>query len=157
MTVMSTNPRARIADLGYALPKVSPPGGAYVPAVRTGTLIYVSGQVPMIDGRLAASGKVGAEVSPEEAYDLCRRCALAALAAIDQVAGLENITRIVKVSGFIASADGFQGQPDVVNGASDLFVAIFGEAGRHARTSIGVAELPLGAPVEVEVIAEVAS
>jgi enamine deaminase RidA (YjgF/YER057c/UK114 family) len=157
MSVMSTNPRARLAELGHELPKVSPPGGAYVPAVRTGTLVYVAGQVPIIDGRLAARGKVGAEVTPEEAYELCVLCALAALAAIDQVAGLENITRIVKVSGFVASAEGFEGQPDVVNGASDLFISVFGEAGRHARTSVGVAELPLGAPVEVEVVAEVAA
>lgn len=152
---MSTNPRARLAELGHELPEVSPPRGAYVPAVRTGSLIYVAGQVPMIDGKVAAFGKVGAEVTPDEAYKLCQRCALAALAAIDQIAGLDNVTRIVKVSGFVASANGFTGQPGVVNGASDLFVAVFGEAGRHARTSIGVPELPLGAPVEVEVIAEV--
>ena len=156
MTVLSTNPRAQLAGLGHELPKASPPRGAYVPAVRTGNLVYVAGQVPMIDGRLVASGKVGAEISAEEAYELCQRCALAALAAIDEIAGLEKITRIVKVSGFVASADGFTGQPGVVDGASDLFVAVFGEAGRHARTSIGVAELPLGAPVEVEIIAEVA-
>jgi enamine deaminase RidA (YjgF/YER057c/UK114 family) len=154
---MSTNPHARLAELGYELPTVSPPGGAYVSAVRTGDLVYVAGQVPMIDGKLAASGKVGADVTPEQAYELCQRCALAALAAIDQVAGLEHITRIVKVSGFVASAAGFTDQPGVVNGASDLFVSVFGEAGRHARTSIGVLELPLGAPVEVEVVAEVAN
>lgn len=152
---MSNNPHEKLAELGHQLPEVSPPGGAYVPAVRAGRLIYVAGQVPMIDGKLAASGKVGTEVTPEDAYQLCQRCALSALAAIDQIAGLENVTRIVKVSGFVASADGFTGQPDVVNGASDLFVAVFGEAGLHARTSIGVAELPLGSPVEVEVVAEV--
>jgi enamine deaminase RidA (YjgF/YER057c/UK114 family) len=153
---MNTNPRARLTELGYELPAVSPPGGAYVSAVRTGDLVYVAGQVPMKDGKLAASGKVGSEVTSKEAYELCQRCALAALAAIDQVAGLEKVTRIVKVSGFVASAEGFTGQPGVVNGASDLFVAVFGDAGRHARTSIGVAELPLGSPVEVEVIVEVA-
>lgn len=153
---MSIDPRARLTELGLDLPNVSPPGGAYVPAVRTGDLVYVAGQVPMIDGKLAAHGKVGADVTPDEAYELCRRCALAALAAIDQTAGLEHVTRIVKVSGFVASAEGFTGQPDVVNGASDLLVAVFGEAGRHARTSVGVSELPLGSPVEVEVVAEVA-
>lgn len=152
---MITNPRKRLAELGHELPDVSPPGGAYVPAVRAGALIFVAGQVPMIDGKLAASGKVGAEVTPDEAYQLCQRCALSALAAIDHVAGLENVTRIVKVSGFVASAEGFTGQPGVINGASDLFVAVFGDAGLHARTSIGVPELPLGAPVEVEVVAEV--
>lgn len=153
---MTANVRARIAELGYELPDASPPGGAYVPAVRTGNLVYVAGQVPMIDGKLAASGKVGAAISPDDAYELCRRCALSAIAAIGQIVDLESITRIVKVSGFVASADGFTGQPAVVNGASDLFVAVFGEAGRHARTSIGVPELPLGAPVEVEVVVEVA-
>jgi enamine deaminase RidA (YjgF/YER057c/UK114 family) len=153
---MSTNPRLRLAELGYELPHVSTPGGAYVPAVRSGDLVYVAGQVPMKDGKLAASGKVGAEITPEEAYELCRRCALAALAAVDQVAGIEKITRVVKVAGFVASAEGFTGQPGVINGASDLFVAVFGDAGRHARTSVGVAELPLGSPVEVEVIVEVA-
>jgi enamine deaminase RidA (YjgF/YER057c/UK114 family) len=153
---MSNNPRDRLAELGHELPKASAPGGAYVPAVRTGDLVYVAGQVPMENGKLAASGKVGAEVTPEEAYELCQRCALAALAAIDQITGIENITRIVKVAGFVASAEGFTGQPGVINGASDLFVAVFGDAGRHARTSVGVAELPLGSPVEVEVIVEVA-
>jgi enamine deaminase RidA (YjgF/YER057c/UK114 family) len=152
---MTINPRARIAELGLELPKASPPGGMYVPAVRTGNLVYVAGQVPMIDGKIAAIGKVGAEVTTEEAYRLCQHCALAALAAIDQIAGLENVTQIVKVSGFVASAPGFTDQPAVVNGASELFVAVFGAAGQHARTSIGVPELPLGAPVEVEVVAEV--
>jgi len=152
---MTINPRARLAELGLELPQASPPGGMYVPAVRTGSLVHVAGQVPMIDGKIAATGKVGAGVTAEEAYHLCRRCALAALAAIDQIAGLENVTRIVKVSGFVASAPGFTGQPAVVNGASELFVAVFGDAGRHARTSVGVPELPLGAPVEVEVLAEV--
>ena len=152
---MIFNPRARLAELGFELPQASPPGGMYVPAVRTGSLVYVAGQVPMTDGKVAAIGKVGAEVTPEEAYRLCQRCALAALAAIDQVAGLENVTRIVKVSGFVASVPEFTGQPAVVNGASELLVAVFGPAGQHVRTSVGVPELPLGAPVEVEVIAEV--
>lgn len=152
---MTMNPRARLAELGLELPPASPPGGMYVPAVRTGRLVHVAGQVPMIDGKVAATGKVGAEVTPEEAFRLCQRCALAALAAIDQVAGLENVTRIVKVTGFVASAPEFTGQSAVVNGASELFIAAFGPAGQHARTSVGVPELPLGAPVEVEVVAEV--
>lgn len=153
---MSLDPRARLAQLGLELPVVSPPGGAYVPAVRQGNLVFVSGQVPMADGKLVATGKVGADVTPEEASGLCQRCALAALAAVDSVAGLENVVRVVKVTGYVASAAGFTSQSYVLDGASELFVAVFGEAGRHARTTIGVPELPLGSPVEVEVIVEVA-
>lgn len=153
---MSGDPYARLAELGIQLPDVSPPKGAYVPAVRTGSHVYVSGQVPMVDGELIATGKVGADVTPEQAYQLSRRCALAALAAIDAVAGLGKLVRVVKVVGFVASADGFTGQPGVVDGASDLFVEVFGDAGRHARSAVGVTELPLGAPVEVEVVVEVA-
>jgi enamine deaminase RidA (YjgF/YER057c/UK114 family) len=128
-----------------------------VPAVWTGRLVQVAGQVPMIDGKVTVTGKVGAEVTAEQAYGLCQRCALAALAAIDQAAGLERVTGIVKVTGYIASAPGFTGQPGVVNGASELLVAVLGELGKHARTSVGVPVLPLGAPVEIEVIAEVAT
>jgi enamine deaminase RidA (YjgF/YER057c/UK114 family) len=153
---MPTDPHAKLAELGLSLPKVSPPGGSYVPAVRSGNHVYVSGQVPMMDGEIISTGKVGADITVERARELSRHCALAALAAIDSVAGLDHVVRIVKVVGFVASAEGFSGQPGVVNGASDLFVAVFGEAGRHARSAIGVAELPLGSPVEVEVIAEVA-
>ncbi len=131
------------------------PVAAYLPAVQTGNLVYVSGQVPMVDGQLAASGKVGDGVSPEHAKDLAERCALNALAAIDNLVGLERVVKVVKVVGFVASADGFTGQPGVINGASELFGAVFGEAGHHARSAIGVAELPLNAPVEVEVIVEV--
>lgn len=147
--------RARLAELGYELPRVNPPGGAYVPAVRAGNLIYVAGQIPMIDGQLAATGKVGADISMAEASGLAERCVLSALAAIDFVASLEKIVRVVKVSGFVASAADFTEQPRVIDGASEFLVAVFGEAGRHARTSVGVAELPLGAPVEVEVVVEV--
>jgi enamine deaminase RidA (YjgF/YER057c/UK114 family) len=154
---MSASPHARLAELGLQLPGVSPPGGAYLPAVRGGNLVYVSGQVPMTDGELVAPGKVGTDITPERANELSRQCALAALAAIDAVAGLDNVVRVVKVVGYVASAEGFTGQPGVVNGASDLFVAVFGDAGRHARTAVGVAELPLGSPVEVEVIVEVAN
>ena len=137
------------------LPSVATPAGSYLPAVRSGNHVYVSGQLPLIDGALPATGKVGAEVSPEQANELAARCALNALAALEQLVGLAAVTRIVKVTGFVASAAGFTGQPGVVNGASDLFAVVFGEAGRHARSAVGVAELPLNAPVEIEVIAEV--
>ena len=153
---MTAGPYERLADLGLSLPTVVPPVAAYVPAVRSGQHVYVSGQLPMADGALLAVGKVGAEVAADEAKSLAQRCALNALAAIDQAVGLDAVTRIVKVTGFVASAAGFTGQPAVINGASELFGAVFGEAGRHARSAVGVSELPLGAPVEVEVIVEVA-
>jgi enamine deaminase RidA (YjgF/YER057c/UK114 family) len=149
------NPHERLVELGYELPRVNPPGGAYVPAVRVGNLVYVSGQVPMVDGKLVTTGKVGADVTVQEARELAQRCALSALAAVHYAAGLEKITRVVKVGGFVASAKGFEDQPGVIDGASEFLVAVFGEAGRHARTSVGVAELPLGSPVEVELIVEV--
>jgi enamine deaminase RidA (YjgF/YER057c/UK114 family) len=147
---------ARLAELGLSLPTVSPPVAAYVPAVRSGNSVYVSGQLPFVDGTLPATGKVGAGVPPERAKELAARCALNALAAIDDLVGLAAVVRIVKVTGFVASAPGFTGQPGVINGASELFGEVFGEAGRHARSAVGVAELPLDTPVEVEVIAEVA-
>lgn len=150
------DPFARLAELGLELPEVTPPVAAYVPAVQSGKHVYVSGQLPMADGKLMATGKVGAGVSAEQAKDLAQRCALNALAAIDSLIGLENVVKIVKVVGFVASAEGFTGQPGVINGASELFGKVFGEAGRHARSAVGVAELPLDAPVEVEVIVEVA-
>ncbi|MFF3440753.1 RidA family protein [Streptosporangium sp. NPDC002721] len=146
----------RLAELGLTLPEVVPPLAAYVPAVRSGDHVYTSGQLPIVDGKLVATGKVGAEVDVEDAYELARVCALNALAAVASAAGgLSNIVRVVKVVGFVASAPGFTGQPQVVNGASDLLAAVLGEAGRHARSAVGVAVLPLDAPVEVEVIAEV--
>jgi len=146
----------RLAALGLTLPPVTAPVAAYVPAVQTGSYIYVSGQVPVADGKVAATGKVGAEVSTEDAAGLARICALNALAAAANVAGgLDNIARIVKVVGFVASAPGFNGQPQVINGASGLLIEVLGEDGRHARSAIGVAELPLNVPVEVELIAEV--
>jgi enamine deaminase RidA (YjgF/YER057c/UK114 family) len=146
----------RLAALGLTLPPVTAPAAAYVPAVRTGSYIYVSGQVPVADGKIAATGKVGAEVSTEDAAGLARICALSALAAAaDAAGGLENISRIVKVVGFVASAPGFNGQPQVINGASELLIEVLGEDGRHARSAVGVAELPLNVPVEVELIAEV--
>jgi enamine deaminase RidA (YjgF/YER057c/UK114 family) len=151
------DPFAKLAELGLTLPKVAPPLAAYVPAVQTGSQVYVSGQLPRAaDGKLLATGKVGAGVSPDQAKELARLCAINALAAVDGLIGLENVTKIVKVTGFVASAEGFTGQPDVINGASELFLQVFGEAGRHARSAVGVAELPLGTPVEVEVIVEVA-
>ncbi|HEX8631057.1 MAG TPA: RidA family protein [Catenuloplanes sp.] len=146
---------ARLAELGLVLPQVVPPVAAYVPAVQSGDLVYVSGQLPMVDGVLPAAGRVGAEVSPEQARDLARQCALNALAAVDALVGLARVVKVVKVVGFVASADGFTGQPGVINGASELFGAVFGEAGRHARSAVGVSALPLGTPVEVEVIVEV--
>lgn len=147
---------ARLVELGITLPPVTPPVAAYVPAVRSGSYVYVSGQLPMVDGTLPATGKVGAEVSPEQGAQLARRCAVNALAAVDDLVGLAAVVKIVKVTGFVASAPGFTGQPGVINGASELFGEVFGEAGQHARSAVGVAELPLGTPVEVEVIAEVA-
>jgi enamine deaminase RidA (YjgF/YER057c/UK114 family) len=146
---------SRLAELGLTLPQVVPPLAAYVPAVQSGNHVYVSGQLPMVDGKLPYVGKVGADVTVEQGTELARTCALNALAAIDALVGLGRIVKIVKVTGFVASAEGFTGQPAVVNGASQLFGDVLGELGRHARSAVGVAELPLGAPVEVEVIAEV--
>jgi len=145
----------RLAELGLELPAATPPLAVYVPAVRSGDHVYVSGQLPFAGGALLGTGKVGKDVTPEEAKEYAARCALNALAAIDALVGLDAVVRIVKVTGFVASAEGFTGQPGVVNGASELFGGVFGEAGRHARSAVGVAELPLGAPVEIEVIAEV--
>jgi enamine deaminase RidA (YjgF/YER057c/UK114 family) len=151
-----TGPAERLAELGLTLPPVAAPGGAYVPAVRSGAFVYTSGQLPTVDGKLPAVGKVGGEVSVSDAAGLARTCALNALAAAaSQAGGLDGIRRIVKVTGFVASAPGFGGQPQVVNGASELLIEVFGEDGRHARSAVGVAELPLNSPVEVELIAEV--
>jgi enamine deaminase RidA (YjgF/YER057c/UK114 family) len=147
---------ARLAELGIELPEIVPPAGAYIPAVRTGNLVFTAGQVPMQSGKLVGTGKVGAEVSPEEGKALARVCVLNALAAVHSLVGIDAITRVVKVVGFVASAPGFHGQPGVVNGASELLGEVFGDAGVHARSAVGVAELPLDAPVEVELIVEVA-
>jgi enamine deaminase RidA (YjgF/YER057c/UK114 family) len=146
---------ARLAESGVELPEVAAPVAAYVPAVRTGQLVFTSGQLPFVKGSLAATGKVGGEISPEEAKGHARTCALNALAAVDALVGLDSVVRVVKLVGFVASADGFTGQPAVINGASDLLGEVFGDAGRHARAAVGVAELPLGAPVEVELIVEI--
>jgi len=151
-----STPQARLAGLGLVLPPVAAPLAAYVPAVRTGSYVYTAGQLPLAEGKLLATGKVGAQISAEEAARLARTCALNGLAAVASVAGgLSAIRRIVKVTGFVASSPGFTGQPQVLNGASELLLEVLGEAGRHARSAVGVAELPLDAPVEVELIAEV--
>ena len=151
-----TGAAERLAALGLTLPPVAAPVAAYVPAVRTGTYVYTSGQLPTVDGKLPAVGKVGDEVSVQDAAGMARTCALNALAAAASAAGgLEAIRRIVKVTGFVASAPGFGGQAQVINGASELLIEVFGEDGKHSRSAIGVAELPLNAPVEVELIAEV--
>jgi len=147
---------AKLAELGITLPDVVKPLAAYVPAVRTGNLVYTSGQVPIQDGALAATGKVGAEISPEDGKALARICALNALAAVHSLVGIDSVVRVVKVVGFVASASGFNGQPGVINGASELFGEVFGEAGAHARSAVGVSELPVNAPVEVEIVVEVA-
>jgi enamine deaminase RidA (YjgF/YER057c/UK114 family) len=145
---------ARLAELGIRLPAVAAPVAAYVPAVRSGQLVYTSGQLPFVDGGLRRTGKVGGSVDAEDAAHDAKLCALNALAAIDELVGLDSVARVVRVVGYVASAEGFTGQPRVVNGASELLGRIFGDAGRHARSAVGVAELPLGAPVEVELIVE---
>jgi len=150
------SPESRLAALGLTLPKVSPPLAAYVPAVLTRGYVYTAGQLPVVEGQLLATGKVGAEIGAAEASVLARTCALNALAAVASVTGgLDAVRRIVKVTGFVASAPGFTQQAQVVNGASELLIEVFGEAGRHARSAVGMAVLPLDAPVEVELIAEV--
>jgi enamine deaminase RidA (YjgF/YER057c/UK114 family) len=146
---------ARLAELGIALPPVIAPLAAYIPAVRTGNLVYTSGQLPLESGELIHTGKVGSEVSPEQAKAAARICALNALAAIEALVGIDAVSRVVKLVGFVSSAPGFTGQPGVVNGASEVLGEIFGDAGAHARSAVGVAELPLNAPVEVELIVEV--
>ena len=143
----------RLAELRIDLPEVAAPVAAYVPAIRTGNQVWTSGQLPFVDGQLAATGKVGEGVPEEDAARLARTATLNGLAAID---GIDKVTRVLKIVGYVASAPGFSAQPAVVNGASNLMGEIFGEAGEHARSAVGVAELPLGAPVEVELIVEVA-
>lgn len=151
----TSSPEERLAALGLTLPPVVVPLAAYVPAVKSGTTVYTAGQLPMADGQLLSTGKVGAEVGAAEAAALARTCALNALAAAASVAGgLSSIKRIIKLTGYVASAPEFTGQPQVVNGASELLLEIFGDAGRHARSAVGMAVLPLNAPVEVELIVE---
>lgn len=152
---MSGAVEAALAELGLTVPQVVPPLAAYQPAVRSGVYVYTAGQLPMVEGKLPVTGKVGAEVTPEEARDLARICALNALAAVKSVAGdLDRVARVVKVTGFVASASDFTGQPAVLNGASELFGQVFGDKGVHARSAVGVAVLPLDAPVEIEIQVE---
>jgi enamine deaminase RidA (YjgF/YER057c/UK114 family) len=152
----AASPAERLAALGLALPAVTAPLAAYVPAVRSGNMVYTAGQLPMVEGQLVSAGKVGAEVGAAEAAALARTCALNALAAAaSAVGGLSAIRRIVKLTGYVASAPDFTGQPQVVNGASELLLEVFGDAGRHARSAVGTAVLPLNAPVEIELIVEV--
>jgi enamine deaminase RidA (YjgF/YER057c/UK114 family) len=146
----------RLAAMGLTVHEVVPPVAAYVPAVVTGSYVYTSGQLPFVDGVLPDTGKVGAEVSPERAAELAAVCALNAIAAVKSVALLESVVRVVKVTCFVASAPGFTGQPAVANGASNLLLEAFGDLGAHARSAVGVAVLPLDAPVEVELIVELA-
>lgn len=147
--------RARIEALGLQLPPVAPPAGAYLPAVVSGNLVFTAGQIPLVDGKLIATGKVGANLTAEEGKAIAARCCLNAIAAVESVIGdLDRIKRVVKVVGFVSSTPEFTAQPSVLNGASELLEQIFGDAGRHARSAVGVASLPLDAPVEVELIVE---
>ncbi len=148
-------PEARLRELGLELPVVPEPAGAYVPATRAGSLVFTAGQLPFENGELRKTGKVGDAVSAEEAHAAARLCALNALAAAAaEAGGLDRIGRVIKVTGFVASAAGFNALPQVINGASELIGEVFGEAGLHARSAVGIAELPLDAPVEVELVAE---
>jgi enamine deaminase RidA (YjgF/YER057c/UK114 family) len=150
------DPHARLAALGLSLPSVPAPVAAYVPAVRTGDYVWTSGQLPLVDGQLTVTGVVGADVDPQQATAAARTAALNALAAVADVVGsLDAVVRVVRVVGYVASAPGFTGQPGVINGASELIGAVFGPAGAHARSAVGVAALPLGAPVEIELYVEV--
>lgn len=153
---MSGTPEERLRELGHVLPEAVPPQAAYVPTVRSGSQVYVSGQVPFVNGALPASGKVGAQVSAEQGHELAEVCALNAIAAIKaEVGELSRVVRVVKLVGFVASDPSFTGQSQVINGASELLGAVFGERGRHARSAVGMAALPLDSPVEVELIVEV--
>ena len=150
--------KEKLADLGLTLPVAAAPVAAYVPAVKTGNLVFTAGQLPIIDGKVVITGKVGAEVTPEQAKDMAQICALNALAAISLVADIDQIERIIRVGGFVNGVPGFVAIPQVVNGASELLIKLFGEVnGKHARTAIGVAELPLNAPVEIEMVVQLKS
>ncbi len=148
----------KLKELGLVLPKAALPVAAYVPAVKTGNLVFVAGQLPLVDGKIVKEGKVGQEVTPEEAKEMAQLCALNALAAISLVADIDQIEKIVRVGGFVNGIAGFTAIPPIINGASELFIKLFGEAnGKHARTAIGVAELPLNSPVEIEVTIQLSS
>jgi enamine deaminase RidA (YjgF/YER057c/UK114 family) len=150
-----TTPQERLAELGLSVPEVVPPLAAYVPARRSGSYVYTSGQVPMRDGAMVATGKVGGEVTAEQATECARQCALNAIAAIASQVDLTEVVAVVKAVVYVASTPDFTGHPAVANGASELLGTVFGEAGRHARSAVGVAALPLDAPVEVEILVEV--
>ena len=150
--------QSKLAELGLTLPVAAAPVAAYVPAVRTGNLVFTAGQLPLVDGKIPFIGKVGSEVTPEQAKDMAQICALNALAAISLVADINQIERVVRVGGFVNGIPGFVAIPQVINGASELLIKLFGESnGKHARTAIGVAELPLNAPVEVEMVVQLKS
>ena len=148
--------RAKLAEIGLSLPVAAKPVAAYVPALRTGNLVFTAGQLPLVDGKIPATGKVGGAVSVDEAKEMARTCALNCLAAVETVADVNKIVKVVRVVGYVNGVAGFVSQPAVINGASELFLHIWGETGKHARSAIGVAELPLDAPVEVELTVEVA-
>ena len=152
---MSTDVRAKLAELGLTLPVAALPIAAYVPAVRTGNIVFTAGQLPLIDGAMAETGKTGGDVSVERAKELAQICALNALAAVALVADINKIVKVVRVVGYVNGITGFVNHPAVVNGASELFVHIWGDAGKHARSAIGVAELPLNSPVEIELTVEI--
>lgn len=150
--------KEKLAEIGLTLPVAAAPVAAYVPAVRTGNLVFTAGQLPIVNGKVVITGKVGAEVTPEQAKEMAQICALNALAAISLVADIDQIERVVRVGGFVNGVPGFVAIPQVVNGASELLIKLFGEVnGKHARTAIGVAELPLNAPVEVEMVVQLKS
>jgi enamine deaminase RidA (YjgF/YER057c/UK114 family) len=152
---MATSPESRLEEVGITLPAPPAPAGAYVPATRAGNLVFTAGQLPLEAGELTLRGKVGDTVGVDEAREAARMCAMNALAAAStQTGGVAGISRIVKVTGFVASAPGFNEQPQVINGASEFLGEIFGDAGLHARSAVGVAELPMNAPVEVELVVE---
>ena len=147
--------RTKLQELGLEVPVAAKPVAAYVPAVQTGNLIFTAGQLPLVDGQMVSTGKVGIDVDVESAKELAKICALNCLAAVETIVPIEKIVRIVRVVGYVNGGAGFTSQPTVVNGASELFVSLWGEAGKHARSAIGVAELPLDAPVEIELTVEV--
>jgi enamine deaminase RidA (YjgF/YER057c/UK114 family) len=152
---MKTDVKAKLESLGKSLPVAALPVAAYVPAIRTGNLVFTAGQLPLVGGKMADTGKVGAEITPERAKELAEICALNCLAAVNTVADVNKIVKIVRVVGYVNGVAGYVNQPIVVNGASELFLAIWGDAAKHARSAVGIAELPLNSPVEIELTVEV--
>jgi len=150
-----TDVRAKLAELGLTLPVAAKPVAAYVPAIRTGNLVFTAGQLPLVNGEMAGAGKVGGEVTVEEAKKLAEICALNCLAAVETVADVNKIIKVVRVVGYVNGIAGFTTQPAVVNGASELYLHVWGEAGKHARSAVGITELPLNAPVEIELTVEI--